>query len=158
MIASASPLLSSPPLASRPPPLLSARTRRRRYAPDGSVLLSLSACHAALIRVCCCGAAVLRGLSTNEGDVEEMLLQQPKKFVILCVNIEIFVRASFNSFFQLLIISSRSRGRPSPHCASSSTCPPQRRRRERCCCQTTKPYGSTSECPTFQPCIDVVLE
>ena len=55
----------------------------------------------------------MRGLSTNEGDAEDDAAAA-KKFAILCVNTEIFVQASFNSLFQLLIISSRSRGRPSP--------------------------------------------
>ena len=49
----------------------------------------------------------MRGLSTNEGDVEDDAAAA-KKYVILCVNTEIFVQASFNSLFQLLIVSSRS--------------------------------------------------
>ena len=50
----------------------------------------------------------MRLLSANEGDVEDDAAAA-KKFVILCVNTEIFVQVSFNSLFQLLIVSSRSK-------------------------------------------------
>ena len=129
MVASASPPppLASRPLFSPPAPVETAlcfctlgRLGRRR-----TLRSCLGMCHALVPKQ---SAAVPRGLSNYHPPMREtskMLLQQRS-----LLNIEIFVRASFDSLFQLLIISSRSRGRPSPPCASSLSCPPLRRRCE----------------------------